>query len=100
MKVSGPLVILSPRAEVVFQDHTEVPHYSSPLSKCQRPTLYAPGSAAALFLISLVCLLVRISLKYGFRSRNMRVQVGDVRKASDNTNLLPLTKKNLINTPL
>jgi hypothetical protein len=77
----------------VFQDHTEVPQHSSPLSKCQRPTLYAPGSSTDLFLTSLVCLLVRISLKYGFRSRNMRVQVGDVRTESDNTNLLPLKKK-------
>lgn len=91
-------MILPPRDEVVFRDHTEVPQHSSPLSKCQRPTLYAPGSAAALFLISLVCLLVRISLRHGFRPRNVRVQVGDVRTASDNTNLLPLKEKSYQHT--
>jgi len=85
------MMILSPCAEVVFQDHTAVPQHSSPLSKCQRPTLYAPSSTAALFLISLVCLLVTISLRHGFHPRNM--QVGDIRRASDNTNLLPLKEK-------
>ena len=87
---SGPLTILSPRAEVVFRYHTEVHQHSSPLSKCQRPTLRELGSAAALFLILLVCLFLRISLKHSLRSRNMRIQVGEIRTASDNTNLLPL----------